>query len=121
MNLLSCLYPSPLQTTLRTLLQRTQHIAQDDFLQPMYKRRQTATDSLPLNDRWRSTAIGICLCGAGVGTFLLAPLESYLTGMLPWHLDVALYHEKLYNKGTSRGRQQKRYSDNATLRFCVIV
>ncbi|XP_023326720.1 monocarboxylate transporter 12-B [Eurytemora carolleeae] len=27
----------------------------------------------------RSLAIGICLCGAGVGTFLLAPLESYLT------------------------------------------
>ena len=35
---------------------------------------------LLLHLRWRSTAIGICLCGAGVGTFLLAPLESYLTG-----------------------------------------
>jgi len=27
----------------------------------------------------RSIAIGICLCGAGVGTFALAPLESYIT------------------------------------------
>jgi len=27
----------------------------------------------------RSFAIGVCLCGAGVGTFVLAPLESYLT------------------------------------------
>jgi len=26
----------------------------------------------------RSLAIGICLCGAGIGTFVLAPLESYL-------------------------------------------
>jgi len=28
--------------------------------------------------RLRSMAIGICLCGAGVGTFVLAPFESYL-------------------------------------------
>lgn len=29
--------------------------------------------------KWRSLAVGICLCGAGMGTFILAPLESYLT------------------------------------------
>lgn len=31
-------------------------------------------------ERLRSLAVGICLCGAGMGTFILAPLESYLTG-----------------------------------------
>jgi len=29
--------------------------------------------------RLRSLAIGLCLCGAGVGTFVLAPVEQYLT------------------------------------------
>ena len=32
--------------------------------------------------RLRSLAIGLCLCGAGVGTFVLAPVEQYLTGKI---------------------------------------
>ena len=32
----------------------------------------------------RSLAIGICLCGAGVGTFALSPLETYITANYGW-------------------------------------
>jgi len=32
----------------------------------------------------RSLAIGICLCGAGVGTFALAPLETAITDSYGW-------------------------------------
>lgn len=34
--------------------------------------------------RQRSLAIGICLCGAGVGTFALSPLETYITQNYGW-------------------------------------
>ena len=32
----------------------------------------------------RSLAIGICLCGAGVGTFALSPLETFITQNYGW-------------------------------------
>jgi len=32
----------------------------------------------------RSLAIGICLCGAGVGTFALSPLETFITQQYGW-------------------------------------
>ena len=34
--------------------------------------------------RQRSLAIGICLCGAGVGTFALSPLETLITQTYGW-------------------------------------
>ena len=34
--------------------------------------------------RQRSLAIGICLCGAGVGTFALSPLETFITQHYGW-------------------------------------
>ena len=34
--------------------------------------------------RQRSLAIGICLCGAGVGTFALSPLQTFITQTYGW-------------------------------------
>ena len=34
--------------------------------------------------RKRSLAIGICLCGAGVGTFVLSPLQTWITASYGW-------------------------------------
>ena len=38
--------------------------------------------------RQRSLAIGICLCGAGVGTFALSPLETEITGHYGWRSEM---------------------------------
>ena len=34
--------------------------------------------------RQRSLAIGVCLCGAGVGTFALSPLQTFITQTYGW-------------------------------------
>lgn len=35
-------------------------------------------------ERWRALATGIALCGSGVGTFIFAPLNSYLIKVYGW-------------------------------------
>lgn len=35
-------------------------------------------------ERWRALATGISLCGSGVGTFIFAPLNSYLIKVIGW-------------------------------------
>ena len=36
----------------------------------------------------RSLAIGVCLCGAGVGTFALSPLETEITENYGWRSEL---------------------------------
>ena len=38
--------------------------------------------------RQRSLAIGLCLCGAGVGTFALSPLETEITENYGWRSEM---------------------------------
>lgn len=35
-------------------------------------------------ERWRALATGIAMCGSGVGTFIMAPLSTYLIDELGW-------------------------------------
>lgn len=35
-------------------------------------------------ERWRALATGISLCGSGIGTFIFAPLSSYLITEYGW-------------------------------------
>lgn len=39
--------------------------------------------------RQRSLAIGVCLCGAGVGTFALSPLETEITEYYGWRSEMS--------------------------------
>lgn len=40
--------------------------------------------------RRRSLALGICVCGTGLGTFLLAPLESWSLDLMGWRWSMVL-------------------------------
>lgn len=35
-------------------------------------------------ERWRALATGIAVCGSGIGTFLMAPLITYLKDLYGW-------------------------------------
>lgn len=35
-------------------------------------------------ERWRALATGIGVCGSGIGTFMFAPLNSYLINKYSW-------------------------------------
>ena len=47
--------------------------------------------------RQRSLAIGLCLCGAGVGTFALSPLETEITENYGWRSEMTNRHGHSYN------------------------
>lgn len=35
-------------------------------------------------ERWRALATGIAVCGSGIGTFMMAPLITYLKDQYGW-------------------------------------
>ena len=51
-------------------------------------------------DKKRALATGIAVCGAGIGTFVLAPIVNFLVSEYSWKVGVAGYSVFLY--GTRR-------------------
>lgn len=45
-------------------------------------------------ERWRALATGIGVCGSGIGTFLFAPLSSYLIEQYGWR-EALLYQSAI--------------------------
>lgn len=39
-------------------------------------------------DKWRALATGIAVCGSGIGTFVLAPLNAILAKHYGWRVGV---------------------------------
>lgn len=46
-------------------------------------------------DKWRALATGIAVCGSGIGTFVLAPLNAYLVEMYGWRITLMVQAGKL--------------------------
>jgi MFS family permease len=41
-------------------------------------------------DKWRALATGIAVCGSGIGTFVLAPLNAYLVQQGGWRITIVV-------------------------------
>lgn len=41
-------------------------------------------------DKWRALATGISVCGSGIGTFALAPINAFLVENHGWRFAVAV-------------------------------
>lgn len=42
-------------------------------------------------ERWRALAMGLALCGSGVGTFVFAPLTDALIDGLGWRITLVVH------------------------------